>query len=149
MNTGDHGRWQPVDNVEIFFEQPEVIRFVDGPKDGEYLHVKSIKIDAAPPAVNGAGQFTYVNIHDNVYIPAENTDRVLFLMGGLGSGLGGYLVGDGPTWPGLEVLMAQKLCDVLQEKGWGDKRTKVISESIVPDTTSFRTLCKRVYYVYE
>ena len=148
MNADDHGRWQPVDNIEIFFEQPEVIMFVDGPKDGEYLHVKSIKKEAALPAVNGSEQFTYINIHDNVYIPAGNADRVLYLMGGLGSGFGG-LLGDGPMWPELEVLMAQKLCDVLQGKGWGDKRTKVIGESIVPDTTSFRTLCKRVYYVYE
>ena len=159
MNADDHGRWQPVDNVGIYFDyvppDANVARFADGPKDGEQLYIKDIGkpisfYDGIPDEIP-IGTFTYENIRGtNIYIPEGNSDRCIRVSIGVSDIDVLYDAQNGAQiFSEVSRLMDDTFREVLNEKGWEWNLTRLVKETVSDCVKTMRKICKRLYYVYE
>ena len=142
--------WKPVDNVEKFFmilpDENEVIKFIDGPHDRKEMYTDDISEKIAFPDGVDMREFTYEKIRGtNIYIPAGNNDRLIWLS----CGVSGEAIYDAPILAEADTLMNKKLEEVLRENEWELKPVELIQQILTDCSKTMRKICKRLYYVYE
>ena len=144
--------WKPVDNVEKYFitlpDDNEVIRFIDGPQDRREMYTDDISEKIAFPEGVDIREFTYEKIRGtNVYIPAGNNDRLIWISCGVSDKAIIYY--GAPTLAEADMLMNEKLEEILRENEWELKPVELIQQILTDCSKTMRKICKRLYYVYE